>query len=99
MSLFIDYRFSDKLLSNGKSSVIRYGKKEYPLGPDSVILGDRRVLVDITHVTHTSYYCVTEEDALCCGFDSKALMTLDLKEYYPDLDEDSEVTIIRFEVL
>jgi hypothetical protein len=82
-----------------KTSTIRKGRKTFD--QEAVLLKTRDDFeaVKITCVKHTAFKCLTEEDAKKDGFVSLQELKFALLKFYPDLADNSWITIISFELL
>jgi hypothetical protein len=87
------------VLVNRKKITIREGHRDYTNGP--VLIGcpdlNWSTMRDIINVRHCRLVDVTEEEFKADGYDSKADMLMDLSKYYPDINWDSEVTVIKWQ--
>jgi len=95
----------EEVVYGKKKITIREGHRDYVEGP--VLIGchifNWCVMRNITEVRHTEIKNVFDEECRDNGYNScthcKARQTMlnDLRSYYPDLDWNSPVTVIRFE--
>lgn len=87
------------VLDGKKKITIREGRRDYSDGP--VLIGCHELnwatMREISNVRYASLKDVPEEDYRDDGFDSKADMLMALSKFYPDINWDSPVTIIRWE--
>ncbi len=87
------------VLEGKKKITIREGRRDYSNGP--VLIGchvlNWATMREITSVTYATLKNVPEEDYRDDGFDSKADMLMALSKFYPNVNWDSLVTIIRWE--
>jgi len=91
----------DGLMDGTKCSTIRKGKRDVSLGP-LVFLNNKEpggggYVVEVTDVEYKVHQDITDEDAQKDGFESTRDLFDKLREFYPDIDEKSIVTIIHFE--
>lgn len=87
------------VLEGKKKITIREGRRDYSNGP--VLIGchvlNWATMREITNVRYATLKNVPEEDYRDDGFDSKADMLMALSKFYPNVNWDSLVTIIRWE--
>lgn len=55
------------------------------------------VLADIVEVSLLRQYAISQKDIEAAGYHTREEMARKLKEYYPDLDWDTPLTVIRWE--
>jgi hypothetical protein len=88
----------DEVLDNIKTITIREGWRDYTPGP--VLLGCHilkwATMRNITDVQYKLLKEVTEEEYTADGFVSFDNMLDGLKRFYPNINSDSEVTVIRW---
>ena len=86
-------------LANIKKITIREWHRDYSKGP--VLLGCHELnwatLRHIVDVRHTTLGEVTKEEYEADGFDAKSELLIGLSQFYPEINWDSEVTVIRWE--
>jgi ABC-type phosphate/phosphonate transport system ATPase subunit/GNAT superfamily N-acetyltransferase len=82
-----------------KRTTIRKGRKTF--NHELILLKTKTDFepVKITNIRYTAFKCLNEEDAINDGFDSLEELRFALFSYYPDLQDDSWVTIVSFELL
>tara|TARA_Y100000310_G_scaffold331138_1_gene404171 strand:+ start:675 stop:1040 length:366 start_codon:yes stop_codon:yes gene_type:complete len=89
----------EAILAGEKQITIREGHRAYSPGP--VMLGCGKVVwcvyADITNVRITTLDRVTDEEYMDDGYESTLEMLKDLRQYYPDLGLESDVTVIRWD--
>lgn len=87
------------VLANRKKITIREGHRTYSVGP--VLLGchelDWATMRNIVDVRHTTLVEVTQEEYQADGFETKSEMLNGLAQFYPDINWESPVTVIRWE--
>ena len=88
----------DDTLSNKKQITIREGLRDYRIG--KVMLGCHKLNWAckrmITSVRHTALGEVTYQEMKDDGFNSYDELVLCLRQWYPDITENSPVTIVRW---
>lgn len=88
----------EEVLSERKRITIREGHRDYSKGP--VILCCHLLnwakMRKIESVRHTTLREVTIDEYKDDGYDTKSEMLEDLSKFYPDINWDSEVTVIRW---
>ncbi len=88
----------EAVLSGNKTITVREGHRLYSPGP--VMIGchilDWATMREIIHVRHTYVSSVTVREFTDDGFKSYNDMLVSLREFYPDLQFDSPVTVIRW---
>lgn len=89
----------DAILSGQKTITIREGHRDYRPGQVMLCchLVPWAVMANITEVQHTTLREVLPADMEADGFDSLSYMLDRMKRFYPNLTEDSAVTIVRWE--
>jgi hypothetical protein len=87
------------VLANRKKITIREGHRDYTLGP--VLIGcnqiDWATMREITVVKHCTLVEVTPEEYQADGFETKSEMLNGLAQFYPDINWESPVTVIKWE--
>jgi hypothetical protein len=90
---------SDNIISGQKKITIRNGERDYRVG-DTLALGCHLlnwcVLADITEVRYCPLEEITEEEARDDGFSSPEEMLEGMRNYYPDINYQSRVTVVRW---
>lgn len=88
----------DAVLSGEKTITIRYGWRDYSPGP--VLVGchilNWSYLVDIISVEHRILKEVSVRDLDLDGYSSLQEAIDDLKTWYPGINENSQVTVIKW---
>lgn len=91
-------QMKEDVLYHKKKITIREGHRDYSKG--SVLLGcpllNWSAMRTIISVKHTTLEKVSREEFIDDGFESLLDLKLELKKYYPDIEWDSQVTIIRW---
>ena len=86
------------VLADRKQITIREGHRDYTNGP--VLLGcpniDWSTMREIVDVRHTMLRGVTEEEYKADGFETKSDMLMALSEFYPHINWDSDVTVVKW---
>ena len=89
----------DNVLNGVQRLTIREGDRDYQKG--NVLIGchilNWATMKNITSVRHTKLSWVKEEEYEADGYESKEEMLENLKKFYPNLTEESEVTVVRWE--
>ena len=89
---------TQEVISGDKVLTIRRGRRDYPLGP--AILFDREndvaIAVEIMRTSFCLLRNIPRADRVLAGHSSHQELLDDLLNYYPDLTEDDEVTVVRF---
>lgn len=87
------------VLYGRKKITIREGYRDYVLGP--VLIGCHilswATMRNITRVQHKTLKEVTVEEYEADGFKTRGDMIKGLKEFYPDINFDSPITIIEWD--
>ena len=87
------------VLLNRKKITIREGHRDYTNG--LVLIGcpdlNWSTMRQIKDVKHTILKEITGEECVADGFDTKSEMLIGLSQFYPDINWDSEMTVIRWE--
>ena len=89
----------DKVLKGEKKITVRNDHRNYTLGP--VLIGCQLLswatLRTITKVQHKLLKDVTDEEMRADGFKDVDDMIAGLRNFYPNIDKDSQVTVIEWE--
>ena len=99
MSIKLDPRFYDSVMSEEKWSTVRQGRLEYDLGFTELDFGDVKVWVNVWAVVHAYVHRLCDEGAERDGFNSKSELLAVLKKHYPDLDINDEITIVKWDLI
>lgn len=93
-----DHETRRSILYGGKCISIREGNRDYRPGPVMICchLEPWAVMADITSVRHCALAEVTEEEYEADGFWSHDELLAGLRQYYPNINLDSPVTVIRW---
>lgn len=87
------------VLANRKKITIREGHRDYTKGP--VLIGcnqlDWATMRNIVDVKHTTLVEITKEEYEADGFETKSEMLNGLAKFYPNINWESPVTVIRWE--
>lgn len=95
--------FADKffpLIATGKkTTTVRAGKRFYREGVYDVFNPTREghMLIKVKKSEHTMFSSLTDETALTDGFTSVEELKKELLQFYPNLEDNSTVTIVYFE--
>lgn len=86
------------VLTHRKNITIREGHRDYTVGP--VLIGchilNWACLRQITNVKHTMLKFVSKEDLLEDGFNNLDECIASLKQWYPNINSESKVTVIKW---
>tara|TARA_Y100000310_G_scaffold213611_1_gene214555 strand:+ start:1571 stop:1939 length:369 start_codon:yes stop_codon:yes gene_type:complete len=101
LSLLIapDDEMREAILSGEKEITIREGHRDYTLGPVTITchIEPWCVAADITNVRHTKLKELTIEECEAEGYSNWNEAVRDLRKYYPKIDLESNVTVIRWD--
>jgi hypothetical protein len=89
--------FLEWVRTGRKRSTVRIGKRQIERGPLEFKSRDQSLVVTVTEVSHKRFQDLSLGDAMDDGFDDFEGFKAILKRIYPELKEDSELTVIRFE--
>ena len=94
-----DQNMRDNIVSGKKKITIREGYRDYKSGPVMLCchLDPWVVMADITSVKYCNVSEVTTEELKADGFTSKRNLLEGLRNFYPSLNWDSPVTVIRWD--
>lgn len=87
------------LLLNTKFSTIRFGRRDIQLGEltfENVSDSDSKV-VNVIRVVHSKVHSLMAFEITDDGFKNINDLIEGMKRFYPDIDRQSEVTVIEFE--
>ena len=91
----------DSVKSNDKQITIREGHRDYTKGP--VLIGchilDWAYMANIVEIRHTILDDVKPEEYQDDGFQNYDEMKNRLRQWYPALSNESDVTVIRWEAI
>lgn len=92
----VEIEYND--IEDGKRVTIRKGYRQIQLGDLEFKCKktNRTLIVDVLHVIHSLVENIPTEYVRNDGFIDKHDLVNQLKEYYPNINEKSEVTIISF---
>lgn len=96
-SLWLNPMFLEWVRTGRKRSTVRIGKRNFDLGPLGLQSQDEKIEVTVTDVSHKKFKDLSVGDAMEDGFDDLDGFKKILKQIYPELKEDSELTVIKFE--
>jgi hypothetical protein len=85
------------VLSGRKTSTVRLGIRNYPLGPAKIVSGKLDIPIEITKIEFTKISQLNESVAKSEGYDSIDEFLLVLKRFYPGAESDRDVTVICFQ--
>jgi hypothetical protein len=82
-----------------KKITIREGHRDYHEGPVMICchIDPWAVMATITSVRHTTLAEVTREEYTADGYSSQVQMLEDLRQYYPNMTMESDVTVISWD--
>ena len=94
-----DQKMRTAILEKIKKITIREGHRDYHPGPVMLCchLVSWAVMADIVEVKHCTLIDVTIEEYRADGFENKAELASGMKKFYPNMNLDSPVTVIRWE--
>lgn len=94
-----DQRMRTAILERIKKISIREGRRDYRSGPVMLCchLEPWAVMADIVNVRHCTLREVTKEEYKADGFENKVELLNGLKKFYPNMNLDSPVTVIRWD--
>ncbi|WP_051440805.1 hypothetical protein M728_002368 [Ensifer sp. WSM1721] len=85
------------LINSGlKTTTVRMGKRDYKVGPADLITGNVRIPIVIEEVFFCRLSELTEQDARMDGFSHRDQLVSTLKSFYPQIESNSPVTVVRF---
>jgi hypothetical protein len=84
------------VLSGKKTSTVRVGSRNYPLGPARIVSGNMHIPIEITEIEFTKVGHLDERVAKSEGYDSLDELLSILMRFYPGTGTDRDVTVIRF---
>jgi hypothetical protein len=84
------------VLSGKKTSTVRLGKRNYPLGPANIVSTNFDVPIEITAIEFSRIGHLDEDVAKTEGYESVAELLGALRRFYPNANKDHDVTILRF---
>lgn len=82
-----------------KTTTVRAGQRAYTLGPAELISENVTIPIDIREVSYRYLNELTTEDAKSDGFDHRDELFDALRRYYPEIQPDEPVTIVRFSLV
>jgi len=96
----VDHGMRTHILYGGKAITIREGHRDYQPGCPVMLCCHTEpwaVMADITSVRHTTIAKVTKEEYEADDFHSRKDLLEGLRRFYPNIDMNSPVTVIRWE--
>ena len=84
------------VLGGKKTSTVRLGIRNYPLGPAKIVSGSVGIPIEITEIKFTKVGRLDEPTAKSEGYDSLDELQCALKRFYPRAGLDSDITVVRF---
>jgi hypothetical protein len=94
-----DPEMRQRILDGRKSISIRRGHKDYGVGA-KLMLSCHRIpwaaLATISSVRHTTFHALRIEELMDDGFLNHDLAMIGLKKYYPNLNQYTAMTVIRW---
>src|SRR5215470_13689268 len=79
-----------------KRSTVRYGIREFSLGPARLASGNDHIPIMITALRYTTLEQLTEADAQTDGFASLSDLLVALRRFYPRITNADPITIVVF---
>ena len=89
-------KYLELFRSGSKTTTVRRGRRDPELGPVELSDGESVEVSEIVEIRHLRLERLTDQDAVNDGFGSKSELLEALQEFYPDLGEEDEVTILVF---
>lgn len=99
MRIPLKNEFLPLVKSGFKTTTIRVGLRNLPLGPAAIVCGTEQIPIFIKNVSHKNVSDLDEHDAHADGFSSKPHLFNAMHSIYPNLAENDIVTIIEFDLL
>jgi hypothetical protein len=87
------------VLSGKKTSTVRLGKRNYPLGPAKIVSKNLDIPIEITAIEFRKLGQLDKGIADTEGYDSVNELFSALARFYPGADSDRDVTVIKFKQL
>jgi hypothetical protein len=84
------------VLSGRKTSTVRLGIRDYPLGPARIVSGSVDIPIEITEIEFMKLRDLGESVARTEGYATLEEFFSTLKIFYPGADSDRDVTVVRF---
>lgn len=93
-----EHLFSD-IFDGTKQCTIRLGKRDIVKGSLALeaVKGGSGLIVNVTEVVHKKVSDLTDDDARLDGADSVDELRKALLHFYPKMQDDSDVTVVKFE--
>lgn len=93
-----DRKMRDAIHRGIKAITIREGHRDHKPGPALIAchIEPWAVMADITSVRHCTLREVTKEEYKADGFNSKVELLNGMRKFYPNMNLDSPVTVIRW---
>jgi len=91
-------RYLPLVLAGRKTTTIRRGHRDYPVGPAVIFSSPGHVEIVITGVRFARLSELSEQDAFSDGFNSLAELRNALDTFYPKLKHDEPMTVVRFKL-
>jgi len=88
--------FIEPILTGDKKTTIRLGARNYRLGPATLHSESQDINVRITGIRVAALSSLTENDAISDGFLSLESLRHRLRDFYPDISDESVITIVEF---
>lgn len=91
-------KFFPMITAGKKTTTVRAGKRFYDEGVYDVFNPSKEahMLIRVEKVEHTTFSKLTDKTALTDGFSSAEELKNELLQFYPNLTDDSVVTIVYF---
>lgn len=90
--------FFDAVRRGKKCSTIRAGRRNFKAGPLTLQSDFDTLTVQVTEVIYKKLGELTHDDAQTDGFATLEELRATLKKFYPNLHENSSVTLIYFQL-
>lgn len=94
-------KYTDFVKCRLKIQTVRFGIREFPLGPNQIEDTTTGEIIPITvnAVLQTTFDNLEKNDATMDGFSSLDELFTALQEFYPTIERTSPVTVIRFDLV
>lgn len=93
----IDTKYVPLVLNGTKIQTIRFGRREYKLGPAVLVADSKQIPVNITNVDFISSDRLDVYDAKADGFNTLNELKSALLLHYPEITDQSLITVVSFE--
>jgi hypothetical protein len=87
------------ILSGKKTSTVRLGIRDYPLGQATIISGKFQIPIEITEIEFMTIGHLDENVAESEGYDTLDELLQALRRFYPEAESEHDVTLVHFRQL